>query len=247
MSSPGTRMITFQPPSSNCRALTWRWVFRNSSAPCSSSSSRKNENLKTALKGFVDQVIRVVRMMHDESVLLSGRKLTTLPCFFIGAAANPFIPPFNWRPQRIAKKIAAGAQFIQTQYCFDIPRFKEYMNRVRDQGLDKQAFILAGVGPLKSAGAAEFMRNKVPGVHISDEIIDRMRKMPKEKQSVEGKKICVEMIEQIKDRGCCWNSYYGLPPRGIGRGNCGGGRTAAKTSYKHLHGSTCPKDQYVMG
>ncbi|HDN04607.1 MAG TPA: methylenetetrahydrofolate reductase [Chloroflexi bacterium] len=145
------------------------------------------------------QLIRTVRMMRDESVLLSGRKLTTPPCFFIGAAANPFIPPLDWRPQRLAKKIAAGAQFIQTQYCFDIPRFKEYMNQVRDQGLDKQAFILAGVGPLKSAGAANYMRTKVPGVHIPDEIVERMKKTPKKKQQEEGKKICLDMIEQIRE------------------------------------------------
>jgi len=119
-------------------------------------------------------------MMRDEDVLLSGRKLTTPHSFFIGAAANPFIPPFDWRPQRIVKRIADGAKFILTQYCFDIPCFRECMNRVRDQGSDKQAFILTGVGPLKSAGAAEFIRNNVPGVYIPDEIIDRIRKTPKE-------------------------------------------------------------------
>ncbi|RLD00887.1 MAG: methylenetetrahydrofolate reductase, partial [Chloroflexota bacterium] len=122
------------------------------------------------------QLLRTARTMRDEAVFLSGRKITSPPCFFLGAAANPFVPPYDWRPQRLAKKIAAGAQFIQTQYCFDLDRLKEYMKQVRDLGLDKQAFILAGVGPLKSAGAAEFLRSKVPGVVIPDNIVDRLKK-----------------------------------------------------------------------
>ncbi len=145
------------------------------------------------------QLLRTARTMRDEAVFLSGRKITSPPCFFLGAAANPFVPPYDWRPQRLAKKIAAGAQFIQTQYCFDLSRFREYMGQVRNLGLDKQAFIMAGVGPLKSAGAAEFIRTKVPGVIIPDEIIDRLKKTPKEKQQEEGKKICIELIQQIRE------------------------------------------------
>jgi len=144
------------------------------------------------------QLLRTARTMRDEAVFLSGRKITTPPCFFLGAAANPFVPPYDWRPQRLAKKIAAGAQFIQTQYCFDLERMKEYMTQVRDLGLDKQAFILAGVGPLRSAGAAEFMRTRVPGVVIPDKIINRLKKTPKEKQQEEGKRICIEIIEEIQ-------------------------------------------------
>ena len=144
------------------------------------------------------QLLRTARTMRDEAVFLSGRKITSPPCFFLGAAANPFVPPYDWRPQRLAKKIAAGAQFIQTQYCFDLVRFKEYMKQVRDLGLDKQAFILAGVGPLKSAGAAEYMREKVPGVVIPDNFINRLKKTPKERQQEEGKQICVELIEEIR-------------------------------------------------
>ena len=145
------------------------------------------------------QLLRTARTMRDEAVFLSGRKISSPPCFFLGAAANPFVPPYDWRPQRLAKKIAAGAQFIQTQYCFDLDRLKEYMKQVRDLGLDKQAFILAGVGPLKSAGSAEFMRTKVPGVVIPDQIIERLKKTPKENQQEEGKKICVEIIEEVRE------------------------------------------------
>ncbi len=145
------------------------------------------------------QLLRTARTMRDESVFLSNRKLTTPPRFFLGAAANPFAPPYNWRPHRLAKKVAAGAQFIQTQYCFDIPRFKEYMRQVRDLGLHEQVYILAGVGPLRSAGAANFMRTKVPGIVIPDEIVDRLKKTPKEKQQEEGKKICTEIIQQVRE------------------------------------------------
>jgi methylenetetrahydrofolate reductase (NADPH) len=138
-------------------------------------------------------------MMRDEAVFLSGRQLTTAPCFFLGAAANPFVPPYDWRPQRLAKKIAAGAEFIQTQYCFDVPHFCEYMRQVRDLGLHEQVYILVGVGPLRSAKAAEFMRTKVPGVVIPDTIVERLRKTPIDRQQEEGKKICIEIIQQVRE------------------------------------------------
>jgi len=145
------------------------------------------------------QLLRTARTMRDQGVFLSGRKITTPPCFFLGAVVNPFVPPYDWRPQRLAKKIAAGAEFVQTQYCFDIPRFKEYMKQVRDRGLHKKVFILAGVGPLKSAKAAEYMREKIPGVVIPDQIIDRLHKTPTEHQQEEGKQICIEIIEQLRE------------------------------------------------
>ncbi len=145
------------------------------------------------------QLLRTAKIMRDESMLLSGRKLTTPPKLFLGAAANPFVPPYDWRPMRLAKKIAAGADFIQTQYCFDVPRLQEYMKRVRDMGLHEQAYILIGVGPLRSERAAEFMRNNVPGVVIPDAVVERLRKTPKEKKREEGKKICVEIIQQVRE------------------------------------------------
>lgn len=145
------------------------------------------------------QLLRTARMMRDESVLLSGRKLTTPPRFFLGAAANPFVPPYDWRPLRLAKKIAAGADFIQTQYCFDVPRLKEYMRRVRDMGLHEKAYILVGVGPLRSDGAAEFMRKNVPGVYIPDDVVERLRKTPKKDKQKEGKRICAEIIQQVRE------------------------------------------------
>jgi len=145
------------------------------------------------------QLLHTARIMRDSGVFLSGRKLTVPPPFFLGAAANPFVPPFDWRPVHLGKKIAAGAEFIQTQYCFDLPRLRTFMQSVRDQGLHEQAFILVGVGPLRSAGAAEFMRTKVPGVWIPDEVVDRLKGAPKGKQRAEGKRICIEIIQQVRE------------------------------------------------
>jgi methylenetetrahydrofolate reductase (NADPH) len=145
------------------------------------------------------QLLRTARMMRDEGIFLSGRKLTTPPKFFLGAAANPFVPPYEWRPTRLAKKIAAGANFFQTQYCFDLPRLQEFMKRVRDMGLNEKAYIIIGVGPLRSEKVAEFMRTKVPGVIIPDTIVNRLKKTPKNKKRDEGKKICVEIIQQVRE------------------------------------------------
>jgi methylenetetrahydrofolate reductase (NADPH) len=144
------------------------------------------------------QLLRVAKMMRDEGVFLSGRKLTTRPRFFLGAASNPFVPPHDWRPYRLAKKVEAGADFIQTQYCFDLPRLEQFMARVRDMVLHEKVFILVGVGPLRSEKAAEFMRTKVPGVHIPDAVVDRLAKTPKKQKKAEGIQICVELIQAIR-------------------------------------------------
>ena len=131
-------------------------------------------------------------------VFLSGRKLTTPPDLFIGAAANPFVPPQDLRHLRLAKKIEAGAQFIQTQYCYDVPVFEAFMRRARDMGLHEQVYMLVGVGPLRSERAAEFMRTRVPGVHIPDAVVDRLAKTPRKGKRAEGIQICVEIIEEVK-------------------------------------------------
>lgn len=144
-------------------------------------------------------LLRTARIMRDKSQFLSGRKLQTAPELFLGAASNPFVPPLDFRPLRLAKKIEAGADFIQTQYCFDVPRLQEFMKRVRDMGLHEKVFILAGVGPLRSAKAAEWIRKNVPGVHIPDVIIDRLRGNPPKMQQSVGKQICIEIIQQVKE------------------------------------------------
>ena len=144
-------------------------------------------------------LLRTLRIMRDKSMFLSGRKLTTAPKLFLGAASNPFAMPFDFRPIRLAKKIEAGADFIQTQYCFDIPRLQEFMKRVVDMGLHEKAFILVGVGPMKGGKSANFIRKNVPGVRIPDAIVDRLNAAPKGKKAEEGKKICVEMIQQARE------------------------------------------------
>ena len=142
-------------------------------------------------------MLSMVRTMRDEKQFLSGRELTSPPRVFLGAAANPFGPPLDYRPHRLVKKIDAGAQFIQTQYCFDIKLFKSYMQAVRDLGAHEKVFILAGVGPLASARSAEWIRTHVPGVHIPDAIIERLRGAAK--QADEGVSICVDMISELKE------------------------------------------------
>ncbi len=145
------------------------------------------------------QMLQTARIMRDHGHFLSGRPLTTPPRFFLGAVINPFVPPYEFRVERLAKKVAAGAQFIQTQYCFDVPRLREFMARVRDRGLDQQVYILVGIGPLRSAKSAEYMRTHIPGVVIPDEIVDRLRKTPKRKQREEGKRIAVEILQQVRE------------------------------------------------
>ncbi|MGI9232563.1 MAG: methylenetetrahydrofolate reductase, partial [Woeseiaceae bacterium] len=142
-------------------------------------------------------MLETLRTMRDEQRFLSGRKLSKPPRVFLGAAANPFGPPLDYRPHRLAKKITAGAQFIQTQYCFDTGQFKEYMKAVRDLGAHEQAFILAGIGPLASAKSAEWIRSNVPGVHIPDAIIERLKSAPDE--ASEGISICVETINELAE------------------------------------------------
>jgi len=142
-------------------------------------------------------LLQTIQSMRDEGRFLSGRSISAPPKVFLGAAANPFAPPHDWRPLRLAKKVAAGAQFVQTQYCFDLAMLETYMSKVRDLGLHEHCFILAGVGPLASARAASWMRSNVPGVHIPDAIITRLEGAADQRR--EGQKLCVELIQQISE------------------------------------------------
>lgn len=143
-------------------------------------------------------LLRTLKIMRDEGQFLSGRKLTVRPRVFLGAAENPFAPPLDFRPLRLGKKVQAGADFIQTQYVYDVEIFRTFMRRVCELGLDKQVYILAGVGPLRGHRSAEFMRTRVPGVHIPDAVVDRLKKTPKDRAQEEGMQICVEIIEQVR-------------------------------------------------
>ena len=144
------------------------------------------------------QMIKMVKDMRDEGKFQGGAEIKGAPKMFIGAAANPFADPFELRVMRLAKKINAGADFIQTQCIFNVPKFEQWMEGVRKMGLHKKTYILAGVTPMKSVGAARFMQKKVPGMDVPQELVDRMASVPKEQQPEEGVKICVETIERLK-------------------------------------------------
>ena len=140
-------------------------------------------------------LLQMTRNMRDNAQFESGRKLDHAPAVFLGAAANPFAPPHEWRADRLAKKVAAGAQFIQTQYCYDIDLLKRYMQRMRDLGLHEKVFFLVGVGPLASAKTAEWIRKNVPGVHIPDSVIKRLAGA--QDQRAEGIQLCIDLIQQL--------------------------------------------------
>jgi methylenetetrahydrofolate reductase (NADPH) len=145
------------------------------------------------------QLIQMVKKMRDEGKFQGGADLKgPPPKMFIGAAANPFADPFELRVMRLAKKINAGADFIQTQCIFNVDKFEKWMEGVRARGLHEKCYILAGVTPIKSVGAARYMKNKVPGMDVPQEIVDRMASVPKEKQPEEGVDICLEIMERLK-------------------------------------------------
>jgi methylenetetrahydrofolate reductase (NADPH) len=144
-------------------------------------------------------LLRMVRNMVENSCLDNGRKIDPPPNFFIGAAANPFAPPYEYRPFRLAKKMVAGARFVQTQLIYNVDRFRSYMRQVNDLGLHEQVYILAGVGPLKSIRMAEFMATKVAGMDVPKALIERMSRTPKAAQPEEGIRICAEIVEQVRE------------------------------------------------
>jgi methylenetetrahydrofolate reductase (NADPH) len=154
-------------------------------------------------KGVFDidsmQLIGMVRKMRDEGKFLSGSDIDDTPKMFIGAAANPFAEPFEWRVHRLAKKIQAGADFIQTQCIFNMDKMRRWVQQANDMGLTEKVYILAGVTPMKSLGMARYMKLKVPGMDVPDEIIDRLKGVDKKKQSDEGIRIACEQIQEFKE------------------------------------------------
>lgn len=145
------------------------------------------------------QLISTVRMLRDEGKFLGGEEVKGKPALFIGAAENPFADPFEIRAIRLGKKVKAGCEFIQTQCIYNVEKFAKWMEMVRERGIHERCAILAGVTPLKSAGMARYMKTSVPGMDVPDSLIDRIKGVPKEKQAEEGIKICVEMIQQLKE------------------------------------------------
>jgi methylenetetrahydrofolate reductase (NADPH) len=146
------------------------------------------------------QLIQTVKMMRDEGKLLGGFEFAVRPQMFIGAAANPFAGPnVAMRVSRLAKKVAAGVQFVQTQCIYNMDKFKEFMKLVVDRGLDEKVAILAGITPMKNVGMAKYMQKRVPGLEVPDEIVRRIGGVPKEKQAEEGITLAVEQIQELKE------------------------------------------------
>jgi methylenetetrahydrofolate reductase (NADPH) len=141
-------------------------------------------------------LLETARTLRDEHRFLSGRKITYAPRVLLGAAENPFTPPVEYRAQRLAKKVAAGAQFIQTQWCYDVPVLRSFLQHVEELGLLDKIFILVGVGPLRSAKAAQWIRTHVPGVHIPDAVIERIAGAAD--QALEGRRLCIDLIQEIR-------------------------------------------------
>jgi methylenetetrahydrofolate reductase (NADPH) len=144
-------------------------------------------------------LVRTIRTMREEGKDMSGFELKGAPDMFVGAAANPFADPFEYRVIRLAKKIDAGADFIQTQCVYNLDRFKEWMKMAADEGLTEKTAILAGVTPMKSAGMARYMAKRVAGMDVPEEMIKRMEGVPKDKAAEEGIKICLETIAELKE------------------------------------------------
>ena len=167
---------------------------------CLSGDHQKFGNHPTARNVFdIDsiQLIQTLKVMRDEKKFICGEDISGEVPIYIGAVANPFADPFEFRVTRLAKKIKAGADFIQTQAIYDVPKFSKWMEIVRNQGLDEQVHILAGIIPIRSVGMARYMRDYVSGVSVPDEIVSRMEKAEDAKE--EGVKIPLEIIEQLKE------------------------------------------------
>jgi methylenetetrahydrofolate reductase (NADPH) len=145
------------------------------------------------------QLIALVKKMRDEGKFDNDEEIDVPPKIFIGAAANPFADPVDYRVYRLANKIDAGADFIQTQCIYNMPRFREFMKKAVDMGLTEKCYILAGVTPMKSAGMAKYMKKFVPGMDVPDELIKRIEGAGKGKMAAEGIKFACEQIQEFKE------------------------------------------------
>ena len=145
------------------------------------------------------QLVQTIRNMRDEGKFISGEEVKGgKPNLFIGCAENPYADPFEIRAMRLAKKAAAGAQFVQTQCIFNVEKFEKWMEMVRDLGVHEKVYILAGITPFKSIGMARYMQKSVPGMDVPEALIERLKGVPKENVAAEGIKICVETIERVR-------------------------------------------------
>jgi methylenetetrahydrofolate reductase (NADPH) len=143
-------------------------------------------------------LLRIARIMRDRGTYVSGRPLGDRPNVLIGAVENPFAPPHDYRPMRLGKKIDAGAEFIQTQICFNVDRLRVFMSRSAELGLLDHAWVLGGVFIPRSARAVRYLRDQVPGIDIPSDVLDRIEGVPAERQADEGVRMALELVEQIR-------------------------------------------------
>ncbi|MDY6908493.1 MAG: methylenetetrahydrofolate reductase [Thermodesulfobacteriota bacterium] len=145
------------------------------------------------------QLLAMVKKLRDEGRMLSGQECDGVPKFFIGAAANPFGDPFEFRVTRLAKKIDSGVDFVQTQCIYNMDKFRTYMKMAHEEGLTEKCYILSGITPLKSVGMARYMAKFVPGLEVPDYYIERLKGVEKKKQAEEGIRIAVEQIQEVRE------------------------------------------------
>lgn len=145
------------------------------------------------------QLIALVKKMRDEGRFLNDEEIDVPPRLFIGAASNPFADPLEFRGHRLAKKIAAGADFVQTQCIYNMDIFRDFMKMTVDMGLHEKCYLLAGVTPMKSVGMAQYMAKAVPGMDVPESLIKRLRGAGKGKVAEEGIKFALEQIEEFKE------------------------------------------------
>ncbi len=141
-------------------------------------------------------LIHIAAKMRDGEALASGRAIVSPARLFIGAADTPVDPGPDWRPTGLLRKVEAGAQFVQTQLCFDIGLVRRYVARLEEVGLTNRVFLLIGIGPPASARSARWMRDNLFGVAVPDETIDRMEQAADQK--AEGVRICAELMQQLE-------------------------------------------------
>jgi methylenetetrahydrofolate reductase (NADPH) len=169
---------------------------------CLTGDHQKFGNHPTA-KGVYDldsiQFVKMVKDMRDEKKFQCGEVMAVEPHLFIGAAENPFAGPFEFRAARLGKKVAAGADFIQTQIVYNVDKFAEWMKMARDKGIHERVKILAGVAPIKSVGAAKYMKTRVPGMDVPDSTVARLQGVPKDQVSKEGIKLCIDIINRVRE------------------------------------------------
>lgn len=145
------------------------------------------------------QLTWTARLLRDHGRLLSGRSIEPAPNWLIGAVENPFAPPVRFRAARLGKKVAAGAEFVQTQFVFDVDAFASWMTEVRDLGLTERCSVIAGVGPIRTIRALDHITRNVPGIHVPDRFSRRLRGVPEHRVAAEGEAVCVETIQALKE------------------------------------------------